>query len=141
MRFRRSYYESSADFAEINITPLVDVMLVLLAVFLTAAPFLPPVTNMVELNLPKESAAKQDAKRMDVISINSEGRYFWNNESINELDIADKLRSSKLSKLASGIQLRADTATNYGNVAKVLATAQQNGVTNIELLTQPQEQK
>lgn len=141
MRFKRTYDDSVASFSEINITPLVDVMLVLLAVFLTAAPFLPPVTNMVELNLPKESAAKQDAKRIDTLSINAEGKYFWNNQLIAEGDIAEKLKSSKLNKLAGGIQLRADTTTDYGNVAKVLATAQQNGVMNIELLTEPQEQK
>ncbi len=137
MKFHRSYSDSDGYFAEINVTPLVDVMLVLLVVFLVTAPFIPSITHSVNLNLPEENGNLITPRQLLVISVDDAGKFYWNEQEVNETTLQENLKNFKLTHPNSNIQLRADTKANYGAIVKVLAAAQKYGVLNLELLTQP----
>ena len=112
--------------ADINVTPMVDVMLVLLVIFIMAAPML---TQAVKLDLPRaQGAAAQQQQQVNAIAlaIDAQGRLFWNNEAL-ALDMAAlKTKLAQASTLVPQpeVQLRADKETRYEVVAQVMAAAQ-----------------
>lgn len=126
--------ELQAPLAEINTTPLVDVMLVLLVIFLVTAPML---TNSVKLQLPSEAASVVEDKKAITISINLNGQYFWDEQPITVEEIDARLKSAASTDAKQQIHLRADTNVAYGKVSHVLATAQRLGLINIGFITEP----
>lgn len=122
--------------AEINVTPFVDVMLVLLIVFMVTAPLL---TLAVPLDLPKADAQSMpnDNKPLTV-SIDKEGAIFIEDEEIAEDDLISKL--AELIKVRDGderIYVRGDDALDYGKVIDVIAKINQSGFTKVALVTKP----
>lgn len=122
--------------AEINVTPFVDVMLVLLIVFMVTAPLL---TLAVPLDLPKADAQSMpnDNKPLTV-SIDKEGKIFIEDEEIAEDDLIGKL--AELIKVRDGderIYVRGDDALGYGKVIEVIAKINQSGFTKVALVTKP----
>ncbi len=127
--------ELQAPLAEINTTPLVDVMLVLLVIFLVTAPML---TNSVKLQLPNEAATTIDDKKAITISINLSGQYFWDDKPVSPEEIDGLLKSAATNDSKQPIHLRADTNVAYGKVSHILAAAQRFGLTNVGFITQPE---
>lgn len=127
--------ESDSDLmAEINVTPMVDVMLVLLVIFLVTAPML---TQAVKLELPNETATAIADENPITLSINAEGNYFWNEEPIAEEQLGKRLQLAAAENTKQPIHLRADTKVAYGKVSKILALSQKHGLTNIGFVTEP----
>ncbi|HET7775390.1 MAG TPA: biopolymer transporter ExbD [Azospira sp.] len=118
--------------AEINTTPLVDVMLVLLVIFIITAPLL---NQAVPVDLPKVSASQVEQKpKIIQLALDGENRVFLNGEAIH-----GEVLGSRLQGLAEGeaeLHLRADRATRYEKVAEVMATAQRAGIAKIAFVTE-----
>ena len=112
--------------AEINTTPLVDVMLVLMVIFLVTAPVL---EQSIALNLPKTASVSISEHKSITVSITQNGNYFWEKQEISKEELTQKLLEMKGSK--EQILIRADSHTQYSTVAFVLAEASRVGVTNI----------
>jgi biopolymer transport protein ExbD len=127
--------ELQAPLAEINMTPLVDVMLVLLVIFLVTAPML---NSAIKLKLPSESAAQISNDKPITISINKSGQYFVDDQPISESDLERKLQLTAKDNSKQQIHLRADVDVSYGKVSHVLAIAQRLGLANIGFVTEPQ---
>lgn len=121
--------------AEINVTPMVDVMLVLLVIFIIAAPLF---THSIKLDLPTAQSAPSPEKPETVsLSINDQGLIFWNNEQVSQDDLNTRLAAAAQKKPQPELQLRADKATRYEVVAQVMALAQTNGMTRLGFVTEP----
>jgi biopolymer transport protein ExbD len=127
----------SQPMAEINVTPLVDVMLVLLVIFIITAPLL---AYALKLDLPDVKAPAVSAKA-DVIriAIDADGNVYWNLDRVAEADLAARLASAAAQQPQPDVHLRADKATRYERVAAVMAAAQQAGLTKIGFVTEPRE--
>ena len=120
--------------AEINVTPLVDVMLVLLIIFMVAAPLM---TSGVNVDLPRASAnpLSQDSEPLTV-AINAEGKIYLQDAEIPIGDLASKLGASADGKMDRRIFVRGDKALSYGRIMEVMATITQGGFTKVALLAE-----
>jgi TolR protein len=126
--------ELQAPLSEINMTPLVDVMLVLLVIFLVTAPML---NSAIKLDLPAESAAQISEEKAVTISVNRDGKYFLNDEEISASALEARLKILAKENPKQQIHLRADVSVNYGKVSHVLAELQRAGLSNIGFITEP----
>lgn len=121
--------------SEINVTPLVDVMLVLLVVFIVTAPLL---TQSVGVNLPKTvAAAPPPADAINIVSIDVEGTVFLNKQKLSATELGDRLAALKQTTPEVTIQFEIDDRVNYGKAAEIMAIAQHAGITKIALQTRP----
>lgn len=121
---------------EINMTPLIDVMLVLLIVFMVT---LPAITNAVKIDLPHAVSAPNDVQSAHVsISIDSDGVIHWDTAIVDEADLKIKLQKAAGQKIQPEIQLYADRSAKYERVADLLSAIQQAGLYKIDFVTQPQ---
>ncbi|TBU77126.1 biopolymer transporter ExbD [Pseudomonas daroniae] len=119
--------------SEINVTPLVDVMLVLLVVFIVTAPLL---TNSIPINLPKtEAVAPADQKDPLVISIDGDGKLFINKDEIEPELLESSLIQAKADDAELKVQLQADDQVDYGSVAKAMAAIERAGITKLAVIT------
>jgi biopolymer transport protein TolR len=133
-------FSSSKDgddvLSEINVTPLVDVMLVLMVVFLVTAPLL---TNAVRVNLPKTAAtAPPEEHKALSLSIDARGKIFLDSAEIALPRLEQELRAARARGGAGqelAIHLNADQAVNYGVVAKVMSMVDRAGVNQLSVLT------
>ena len=124
---------SGQPMAEINTTPLVDVMLVLLVIFIITAPLF---HQAVPIDLPQVSATKLDDKPEVIqLAIDGEGQIFWNGEAIHR-DALDK-HFAAASARQPELHLRADRKVAYEKVADVMAAAQRASIGKMAFLTQP----
>ncbi len=123
--------------SEINVTPLVDVMLVLLIVFMVSAPLM---QQGVEVNLPKADAgALSQTEDPIVISIQRDQKIIFDKKNYNLQTLASKLSSLAKSKPNSQILVQADQAVNYGVVAKVMSELKKAHFTRVGLVTDPEK--
>jgi biopolymer transport protein ExbD len=129
----------AAPMAEINVTPMVDVMLVLLVIFIITAPLF---THAIKLNLPQAQSAPAPEKPETVsLSINAAGAIFWNDKAVSRKDLDGKLAEAAKKTPQPELQLRADKSTRYEVIAQVMAAAQNNGLTKMGFVTDPKEDK
>ncbi len=121
--------------AEINVTPMVDVMLVLLIIFMVTAPLL---TSAVNVDLPKTQAAPtpQDDKPLTV-SVNSQGQIYLQEEEVQLPDLISKLQAISQNNPDKKIFVRGDRGNSYGRMLEVMGTIYQGGFTKVALLTDP----
>lgn len=126
--------ELQAPLSEINMTPLVDVMLVLFVIFLISAPLL---SSAIELNLPNEKASEISDDKIFVVSINKDGKYFIDTEATSFSQLENELRIIAKKNPKQQIHLRADIDVSYGKVSNVLALMQRLKLSNIGFVTQP----
>ncbi len=123
------FNDNDDPISDINMTPLIDVMLVLLVIFIITAPLL---THAVKVDLPKEQAKQIEARAKNIsISIDAQGSIFWDSQKISIEELDSKLSQQAQENKDAGIQLRADNQTSYQWVAKVMAKAQQAGLYKI----------
>jgi biopolymer transport protein ExbD len=122
-----------APMADINVTPMVDVMLVLLVIFIITAPLF---THAIKLDLPAAQSAPAPAEPSTIsLSINGEGAIFWNNDPITQDALNSRLIIAAKQQPQPQLQLRADKGTRYEVIAQVMAAAQTNGLTKLGFVT------
>ena len=128
-----STQDSDEVLSEINVTPLVDVMLVLLVVFIVTAPLL---TNAIPINLPKtEAVAPVEQKDPLVVSIDGAGKVFINKDEIQADLLQSNLEAAKAKDADLRVQLQADESVDYGQVAKAMASIERAGITKLAVIT------
>jgi biopolymer transport protein TolR len=128
--------DSEEMVSDINVTPLVDVMLVLLVVFIVTAPLL---TNAVKVNLPQTAAtAPLEQKRAVTLSVDAQGKIYIDKSEITLAALEPELRRLHTAQSDLGVHLSADEASNYGLVAKVMSAVDRAGVTKLSVLTATQ---
>jgi len=120
---------------EINMTPLVDVMLVLLIIFIITVPVM---KHSINLDLPRANSQPLDAKPQTIrLSVNAQGDYYWNENRIDEKDLASRLQAEAARTPQPELHLRADKDVRYERVAQAMAAAQQAGLRKIGFITEP----
>ena len=119
--------------SEINVTPLVDVMLVLLVVFIVTAPLLAP--QSLKVTLPRTAAVSQDTKKIAVrMSIDAQGKIELENQSLTDAQLAEVLKQRAVDPQFQ-LQIEADKQVAYGRVAELMAIAQRSGVSKLSFVT------
>jgi len=136
-----NHHRQPGPMADINVTPMVDVMLVLLVIFILSAPMF---TSAVKLDLPKAQAptSQQQAEAATVtLAIDARGKIFWNNEPLERDALEARLVEAAKQDPQPELQLRADKDTRYEVVAQVMAAAQTNGLTKLGFVTDPKKEQ
>jgi biopolymer transport protein ExbD len=125
----------NAPMAEINMVPLIDVMLVLLVIFIVTAPLL---SHSVKLELPKASAQVMSAKAEKIdLSIDADGVRYWNGQALSREDASARFVQEAAKAAQPEIHLRADQAVPYRAVAETLSDASRAGLSKIGFVTDP----
>ena len=120
---------------EINMTPLVDVMLVLLIIFIITVPVM---KHSVNIDLPRATSTPQDAKPETIrLGVDAQGRYFWNEQEVAEADLLPRLQDASRREPQPELHLRGDKDARYESVAQALAAAQRSGLRKIGFITEP----
>ena len=122
--------------AEINITPLVDVVLVLLVIFMLTAPVL---QSGIQVAVPKTKTVKEITQQRTVVTIDKDQQVFLNDKPINLNDLPNILRAQNTDTTNQVIYLRADEKVPFGAFATVMDAVKQAGITNVSIVTQPAE--
>jgi biopolymer transport protein TolR len=126
-RFERS--PGPRPMSEINMTPLIDVMLVLLVIFIITAPLL---ASSIRLDLPKTDAARAgDAPKSVLVVVDKSGQAFLNDQPLDLAELATKLLQVATTSPDTEVQLRADAAVPYGRIVAVMGAAQKAGLNRI----------
>jgi biopolymer transport protein ExbD len=119
---------------EINTTPLVDVMLVLLIIFIMTIPVM---NHAVKLDLPRAASQPDDVKPETInLAIAADGKVFWNNEELDESQLATRIADAAKVTPQPELHLRADRKTEYEKVAQVMSAAQAGGLTKMGFVTE-----
>jgi biopolymer transport protein ExbD/biopolymer transport protein TolR len=134
MAFTAGNGRTQIALADINITPLVDVVLVLLIIFMVTAPVL---QSGIEVAVPKTRTVKEITDERVVISIDKQQRVFLGNDPININEIGTKLRQRFRDPQHQTIFLSADEDVPFGAFATVMDAVKQSGITNVSIVTQP----
>ena len=122
---------------EINMTPLVDVMLVVLIIFIIT---LPVIHQAVKVDLPKANSARNETKPESVqVSIDARGQIFWNSSPIDLPTFVGYAEKAAQKEPQPEINLRADKEVRYDSVAQVLAASKRAGLTKLGFITEPQQ--
>ena len=137
MAFTASNGRTQTSLSDINITPLVDVVLVLLIIFMVTAPVL---QSGIEVSVPKTRTVKEITEERLVISIDKQQRVFLGNDPININEIAAKLQQKIRDPQHQSIFIRADEDVPFGAFATVMDAVKQSGITNVSIVTQPLRQ-
>ena len=127
----------STPLAEINMIPLIDVMLVLLVIFIITAPLL---THAVKLDLPKASSQPNLTRPEHIgIAIDGAGQLYWNGEKLGRGQLQERLAAASKQKPQPEIHLRADRATRYQEIAQVMADSANAGMSRIGFVSEPED--
>lgn len=133
-----SFNEEAANrpMNEINVTPLVDVMLVLLVVFIVTAPLF---THSIRIDLPRAQAEVNQEKPETVnLAIDGDGRFFWNDRPLDRASLSRKLAESADRRPQPELHIRADRETRYQVLADVMAEAQRVKLQRVGFVTDPE---
>ena len=133
-----SLSDTDDDFnPEINTTPLVDVMLVLLIIFIITIPVM---NQSVKIDLPRASSQPQDLKPENInLDIDAQGQIFWNREAIDASQLQIRIATAAQKTPQPELHLRAERTTQYEKVAQVMAVAQTGGLSKIGFITEPEK--
>ncbi len=126
--------DDSGLMAEINMTPFVDVMLVLLIIFIVT---LPVIQHSVKIELPKASSSASNSKPETIqVSIDAAGQIFWNTTAVTLDEYIIKAKQAATQEPAPEVNLRADKRVMYDAVAQVLSASKRNGLTKLGFVTE-----
>jgi biopolymer transport protein TolR len=134
MAFTNAQGRTQTSLADINVTPFVDVVLVLLIIFMLTAPIL---QSGIEVNVPKTRTVKEITEERLVITIDRSQRVFLGNDPININQIGPRLRARMRDPARQAIFLRADQNVPFGAFATVMDAVKQAGITNVSIVTEP----
>jgi biopolymer transport protein ExbD len=127
-----------APMAEINMIPLIDVMLVLLVIFVITAPLL---THAVKIDLPKASSHPNVIRPENIqLAIEASGDIYWNGVAVDRANLASRMAAAAKLEPQPALHLRADRATEYQKVAEVMSAAAKAGLVKIGFVTEPARQ-
>ncbi len=133
---RRGRGERTPLNAEINVVSLIDVMMLLMIIFMITAPMM---QGGVDVSLPKAEARPLDAKSPLVISITRDGRIFADDVQLSISEFRQSFKTLADQSGTEGVSLRADQRADYGLVVRVLSIMRTAGVTNVGLITEPED--
>ena len=136
MAFTNSNGRTQSALADINVTPLVDVVLVLLIIFMVTAPVL---QSGIEVSVPKTRTVKEITEERLVISIDKQQRVFLGNDAININEIGAKLRQKVRDPRGYSVCVRADENVPFGAFATVMDAVKASGIASVNIVTQPLE--
>ena len=136
MAFTNARGQTQTSMSEINVTPFVDVVLVLLIIFMITAPIL---QSGVDVTVPKTRSVKEITEERLVISIDRQQRVYLGNEPININEIGAKLKEKLHDPERMQIYLRSDENVPFGAFATVMDSVKQAGITNVSIVTEPLE--
>ena len=120
---------------EINMVPLIDVMLVLVIIFMVTAPLM---THAVKVDLPKASSQKNEVKPQTIsLSIDASGTLYWNKEKADWAALPERLKAESAKDPQPELHIRADENTTYKKVAELMSEASKVGLTKIGFVTDP----
>lgn len=123
--------------SDINMVPLIDVMLVLLIVFMITAPLL---THSVKIDLPKAASQPNEEKPETIaLAMDGEGQLFWNNTPLPADELKGKLAAAATQQPQPELHLRADQNTRYQKIAEVMSAAREAGIEKMGFITVPNE--
>ena len=129
-KFNRS---SKEPMSEINVTPFVDVMLVLLIIFMVTAPLL---TSGIKINLPESSSILKNEKKEPVtVSLNSKGHIYLNKKKFTKQQLINKLKALEKINKNLKIYVKADKSINYGKVMELMTMINKSGFSKVALVT------
>ncbi len=135
MAMDASSQRDSTTIAQINVTPLVDVMLVLLVIFMVTAPI---IQQGVQVNLPQAKAgAIAGTEEMLIVTISKNGKVYLNDNVMSLPELGDKLRAIRKLQADKQVYLRADQDVRYGLVIKTIAEIKQAGIERLGMVTRP----
>jgi biopolymer transport protein TolR len=134
MAFTTSNGRTQTSISDINVTPLVDVVLVLLIIFMVTAPVL---QSGIEVSVPKTRTVKEITEERMVISINKQQRVFLGNDPVNINEIKTKLRQKIRDPQNQSVFIRADEDVPFGAFATVMDAVKGAGISNVSIVTQP----
>jgi biopolymer transport protein TolR len=127
--------QGAAPISDINVTPLVDVMLVLVVIFIITAPLL---ASSIRLDLPRaEGTQGADAPRFVTVVLDRGGQVFLNDKPVTADQLAQQLASTATQNPETELQLRADQAVPYGRVVEVMGVAHKAGLSRIGFVAEP----
>ncbi len=137
MAFSSGGSDSDEVFGEINVTPLVDVMLVLLVTFIITAPML---TNTINVNLPdtQPTFQQKDPEKPTVISVDETGKVYIDKEGYPLVEVEAELIKRKTENPEIRLNLNADEKVNYGVIAKVMAAIERAGIDRLSFISENQ---
>ena len=128
--------EDTDVLSEINITPLVDVMLVLLVAFVITIPAL---TNAIHINLPRTvQTTPPEQQKAITVTVDTAGTVYFDDVVVAQADLEQRLANIKASIAEPSLHLRADDRVPYGSVAKVMAAIEHSGISKVSVLTDKQ---
>ena len=135
MAFGSGFDDSGEVMSEINMTPLVDVMLVLLIIFILTVPVL---THAVKVDLPRASNQVNETRPQTVqLSVTADGAVHWNESVVDATALASHLAAAAASQPQPEVHIRGDRAVPYEHVIKVMAAAQRAGIQKLGFVTDP----
>jgi biopolymer transport protein ExbD len=129
--------EQDAPLAEINMIPLIDVMLVLLVIFIITAPVM---THAVKVDLPEASSeVNVELPETITIAVDARGQWYWNDTPIGEAELPQHLSALAADAPDTTVQLHADQHTPYATLARIMSAAQRHGITRLGFVTAPEQ--
>jgi biopolymer transport protein TolR len=134
MAFTSGQGRTQTSLSEINVTPLVDVVLVLLIIFMVTAPVL---QSGIEVSVPKTRTVKAITEERLVVTINKKQELFLGNQPVNINEIGNKIREKMRDPHGQAIYVRADENVPFGLFATVMDAVKATGITNVSIVTQP----
>ena len=134
MAFTNKMGRTETSLSDINVTPFVDVVLVLLIIFMVTAPVL---QSGIEVNVPKTKVVKQISEERLVISITKGQEVYLNNDHVKLDEIGDKLHQMIRDPKGQAVYVRADQDVAFGAFATVMSAVKSAGITNISIVTEP----
>jgi len=131
--------QTTQPMAEINMIPLIDVMLVLLVIFIITAPML---THAVKVELPKASSTPEEQKPEVIrLTIDAAGMVYWNDQKLEKSDWQTRMAEAAKAPIQPELRIRADGGSAYRNVAVVMSDAASAGLTKIGFVTDPNDNR
>ena len=134
MAFTNKQGRTETSLSDINVTPFVDVVLVLLIIFMVTAPVL---QSGIEVNVPKTKVVKQISEERLVISITKGQEVYLNNDHVKLDEIGDKLHQMIRDPRGQAVYVRADQDVAFGAFATVMSAVNSAGITNVSIVTEP----